>query len=185
MFFSFFTAGLVSVGLLAVTELCVADSLGAASVTADKGVVVSRIDVLPVSGALSVSDVLNLSTGLHVGDNGGTAGLKTVSLRGLGSAHTAIYLDGVRVGNVQSGQNDLGMLPLEDLSSVAVDYAQNSVIFKTARPQFDNLPVSGKVIFNAGSFGTYLPYARLNFRLSDKVSLSANGNSQCHENYSE
>ena len=173
MFFSFLTAGLIS-GLLAAAEVPVADSLGAATVTADKGVVVSRIDVLPVYGTCSVSEVLNLSSGLHVGDNGGVAGLKSVSLRGLGSAHTSIYLDGVRVGNVQSGQNDLGMLPLEDLSSAAVDYAQNSVMFKTARPVFGNSPVAGKVRFNAGSFGTYLPYARLDFRLSDRVSLSAN-----------
>ena len=156
MFFSFLTAGLIS-GLLAAAEVPVADSLGAATVTADKGVVVSRIDVLPVFGTCSVSEVLNLSSGLHVGDNGGVAGLKSVSLRGLGSAHTAIYLDGVRVGNVQSGQNDLSMLPLEDLSSAAVDYAQNSVVFKTARPVFGNSPVAGKVRFNAGSFGTYLP----------------------------
>lgn len=173
MFFSFLTAGLIS-GLLATVEIPVADSLGAATVTADKGVVVSRIDVLPVSGAFSVSEVLNLSSGLHVGDNGGIAGLKSVSLRGLGSAHTSIYLDGVRVGNIQSGQNDLGMLPLEDMSSATVDYAQNSVMFKTARPVFGNSPVAGKVRFYAGSFGTYLPYARLDFRLSDKVSLSVN-----------
>ena len=97
MFFSFLTAGIIS-GLLATVEIPVADSLGAATITADKGVVVSRIDVLPVSGTFSVSEVLNLSSGLHVGDNGGVAGLKSVSLRGLGSAHTAIYLDGVRVG---------------------------------------------------------------------------------------
>ena len=127
-----------------------------------------------MSGTFSVSEVLNLSSGLHVGDNGGVAGLKSVSLRGLGSAHTAIYLDGVRVGNVQSGQNDLGMLPLEDMSSATVDYAQNSVMFKTARPVFGNSPVAGKVRFYAGSFGTYLPYARLDFKLSDKMSLSAN-----------
>ena len=173
MFFSFLTAGLIS-GLLATEEIPVADSLGAATVTADKGVVVSRIDVLPVSGTFSVSEVLNLSSGLHVGDNGGVAGLKSVSLRGLGSAHTSIYLDGVRVGNVQSGQNDLSMLPLEDMSSATVDYAQNSVMFKTARPVFGNSPVAGKVRFYAGSFGTYLPYARLDFKLSDKMSLSAN-----------
>ena len=173
MFYSFLTAGLVS-GLLATVEIPVADSLGAATITADKGVVVSRIDVLPVSGAFSVSEVLNLSSGLHVGDNGGIAGLKSMSLRGLGSAHTSIYLDGVRVGNIQSGQNDLSMLPLEDMSSATVDYAQNSVMFKTARPVYGNSSVAGKVRFYAGSFGTYLPYARLDFRLSDKMSLSAN-----------
>ena len=183
MLFSILTAGLLLSGLSVPGNRAAAnvepmmepsDSLSAATVTADKGVIVSRVDHLSAENARTISDVLNLSSGLHVGDNGGLAGLKTVSLRGLGSAHTSIYVDGVRVGNVQSGQNDLGMLPLEDMTSVAVDYAQNSVSFRTARPQFSNLPVAGKVCFYAGSFGTYLPSARLDFRLSDRISLSAN-----------
>ena len=174
MLFSILTAGLISLGLSAGPMMEPADSLSAATVTADKGVIVSRVDHLTTEHARTISDVLNLSSGLHVGDNGGLSGLKTVSLRGLGSAHTAIYVDGVRVGNVQSGQNDLGMLPLEDMYSADVDYAQNSVSFKTARPEFGTSPVVGKVRFYAGSFGTYLPSARLDFRLSDKISLSAN-----------
>ena len=174
MLFSILSAGLISLGLSTDPMMEPADSLSAATVTADKGVIVTRVDNLTTGHAQTISDVLNLSSGLHVGDNGGLSGLKTVSLRGLGSAHTSIYLDGVRVGNVQSGQNDLGMLPLEGVYSVAVDYAQNSVLLKTARPKFDNLPFAGKVRFYAGSFGTYLPSARLDFRLSDKVSLSAN-----------
>ena len=183
MLFSILTAGLLLSGLSVPGNRAAAnvepmmepsDSLSAATVTADKGVIVSRVDHFSAENARTISDVLNLSSGLHVGDNGGLAGLKTVSLRGLGSAHTSIYVDGVRVGNVQSGQNDLGMLPLEDMTSVAVDYAQNSVSFRTARPEFGTLPVAGKVRFHAGSFGTYLPSARLDFRLSDKVSLSAN-----------
>ena len=174
MLFSILSAGLISLGLSAEPMMEPADSLSAATVTADKGVIVSRVDHLTTEHARSISDVLNLSSGLHVGDNGGLSGLKTVSLRGLGSAHTAIYVDGVRIGNVQSGQNDLGMLPLEDVYSAAVDYAQNSVSFKTARPEFGASHVAGKVRFYAGSFGTYLPSTRLDFRLSDKVSLSAN-----------
>ena len=174
MLFSILTAGLITLGLSAEPMMEPADSLSAATVTADKGVIVSRVDHLTTEHARTISDVLNLSSGLHVGDNGGLSGLKTVSLRGLGSAHTAIYVDGVRVGNVQSGQNDLGMLPLEDMHSAAVDYAQNSVSFKTARPEFGTSPVAGNVRFYAGSFGTYLPSARLDFRLSDKISLSAN-----------
>lgn len=174
MLFSVLSAGLISLGLSAEPMCAPADSLAAATVTADKGVIVSRVDLISTGQAFSISDLLNLSSGLHVGDNGGLSGLKTVSLRGLGSAHTAIYVDGVRMGNVQSGQNDLGMLPLEDLGSASVDYAQNSVSFKTVRPEFGDLPVAGKVRFYAGSFGTYLPSARLDFRLSEKLSLSAN-----------
>jgi outer membrane cobalamin receptor len=173
MLFSILSAGLISLGLSA-EPIELADSITTATVTADKGVIVSRVDYLTAEHARSISDILNLSSGLHVGDNGGLSGLKTVSLRGLGSAHTAIYVDGVRIGNVQSGQNDLGMLPLEDMYSASVDYAQNSVSFRTARPEFGALLVAGKVRLYAGSFGTYLPSARLDFRLSDNVSLSVN-----------
>ena len=52
-------------------------------------------------------------------------GLKTVSLRGMGSAHTFHLCGWVRVGNVQSGQTDLGLLGLEKFDLVKVDYAQN------------------------------------------------------------
>jgi len=168
---------LLSAGLLGLhsgIEVPVSDSLDAVVVTADRGVVVSRADTLSVRNSFTVSDVLLQSPGLHVGDNGGSAGLKTVSLRGMGSAHTAVYIDGVRVGNVQSGQSDLGMLELENYSSAVVDYAQNSISFKTARPDFGTSPVAGTVRFSAGSFGTYLPSARMDFRLSDRLSLSVN-----------
>lgn len=168
------SAGLVSGGSPAGTEVPATDSLHAVTVTADKGVVVSRKDTLSLANSLTVSDVLQLSPSLLVGDNGGPAGLKTVSLRGMGSAHTAIYVDGVRVGNVQSGQTDLGMLGIENFSSAVVDYAQNSVSFSTARPVFGAHPVSATASFLAGSFGTYMPKIRLDFRLTDRLSLSAN-----------
>ncbi len=168
------SAGLLISGLPSGSYEPVIDTLHAVTVTADKGVTVSRKDTLKVGNPISVSDVLLQSPGLHVGDNGGLAGLKTVSLRGLGSAHTSVYIDGVKVGNVQSGQNDLGMLDPENLGSVIVDYAQNSVSFNTAHPVFSDGPVAGKVRLSAGSFGTWAPSARFDFRLSEKLSLSAN-----------
>ena len=170
----FLYAGLMMFGLHPGYEEPALDTLSAVTVTAEKGVTVSRMDTLAVTNPFSVSDVLIQSPGFYVGDNGGSAGLKTVSLRGFGSAHTAIYVDGVRVGNVQSGQNDLGMIGVENLGSVVVDYAQNSVMFNTARPIFGSAPVAGNVRLSAGSFGTWQPSVRLDFRLSEKVSLSAN-----------
>lgn len=174
LFSIFFSLGLLSAGLGDDMASPVTDSLAAVTVTADKGVVISRKDTLSVSPSLTITDVLLQSPGLHVGDNGGYAGLKTVSLRGLGSAHTSLYLDGVRVGNLQSGQNDLSMIGLETCGSAVVDYAQNSISFNTLRPEFSDLPVSGSFRMAAGSFGTYRPSARLDFRLSDNLSLSAN-----------
>ena len=150
------------------------DTLQAVTVVADRGVVVSRTDTVQLRSTLDVAGTLQLFPGLYVGDYGYGAGLKSVSLRGFGSAHTAIYVDGVRVGNVQSGQNDLGMLGFENFSTAVVDYAQNSISFHTARPQFTGRPVAGRVQLYGGSFGTWLPYGRVDFRLGDKVSLSAN-----------
>ena len=173
LFSILFSAGL-SAGLPYGLEEPVCDSLHAVTVTADRGVIVSRADTLSIDYSSTLSDVLLQSPGLHLGDNGGMGGLKTVSLRGMGSAHTAIYIDGVRVGNVQSGQSDLGMLGLESYGTAVVDYAQNSVSFTTAKPVFNDDPVSGRVNFSAGSFGTYIPSARLDFRISDRLSLSAN-----------
>lgn len=175
MLLSFFLlAGLSGAGLLSGFSEPLIDSLHAVTVTADRGVIVSRADTLDVGNSISITDVLHQSTSLYVGDNGGHAGLKTVSLRGLGSAHTSVYIDGVKVGNVQSGQADIGMIGLENYESIVVDYAQNQLSFRTARPEFKELPVSGRVRMSAGSFGTYLPSARLDFRLSDHLSLSAN-----------
>ena len=150
------------------------DTLHAVTVTADKGVVISRTDTLHIQNPFDITGELQQVPGLQLGDYGGFAGLKTVSLRGMGSPHTAVYIDGVKVGNVQSGQSDMGMLDIENFSSVVVDYAQNSVSFNTARPVFSGAPVAGKVRFNAGSFGTYLPSARLDVKLSETLALSAN-----------
>ena len=141
------------------------DTLHAVTVTADKGVVISRTDTLHIQNPSDITGELQQVPGLQLGDYGGFAGLKTVSLRGMGSPHTAVYVDGVKVGNVQSGQGDMGMLDIENFSSVVVDYAQNSVSFNTARPVFGQAPVAGKVRLAAGSFGSYLPSARIELRI--------------------
>ena len=166
MFFSL----LVSASLLAAA---VPDSLQAATVVADRGLVVSRTDTLTINPLQDVTSALQQLPGLYVGDYGSLAGLKSVSLRGFGSPHTAIYIDGIRAGNVQSGQSDLGILDLQSVSSVVADYAQNSLNFLTSRPQFAGRPVSGDVRLSYGSFGTWQPYGRLNFRLGQRWSLSA------------
>lgn len=156
------------------------DTLDVATVTAEKGVTVSRRDTIMITGQTSVTDVLARIPGLQVTDMGGMAGLKTVSLRGLGTAHTSIYYDGVRIGNMQSGQGDLAMIGLEECAEAVVDYAQNSINFVSARPQFRTdgngnvRRIAGKASFKGGSFGTYLPSARLAWRISDRITMSVN-----------
>jgi len=159
-------------GLL-ITEM--PDTLQAVTVVADRGVVVSRTDTLSVNSSRTVSEFLLQSPGAYVGDYGGYAALKTVSIRGMGSPHTAIYIDGVRVGDVQSGQGNIGAFGLDSFSSAVIDYAQNSLSFTTSRPSFiENRSVGGYARFAAGSFGTYLPAARVDWKVSEKLTISAN-----------
>ena len=149
------------------------DTLQAVTIVADKGVVVSRTDTVALRTGGTAAETLLRIPGLSLSDYGGLAGLKGVSLRGLGTAHTDIYLDGVRVSNFQSGQNDLGMLPVETLGSAVVDYAQNSVSFRTARPSFGSSLFAGQVGLQAGSFGTWMPAVRFDVKASERVALSA------------
>ena len=150
------------------------DTLYTAVVTAERGISVSRADTIRIQNANSISEVLSQSSGLVLADYGGFVGLKSVNLRGLGSPHTTIRIDGIKVAGVQSGQADLGMLGIENFGATIVDYAQNSVNFVTRRPSFGSRRTSGKVAMSGGSFGTLLPYGRIDFNLSDRVTLSAN-----------
>ncbi|MCQ2182743.1 MAG: TonB-dependent receptor [Bacteroidales bacterium] len=166
----FFSTFMIAAGLLLADA---PDTLQTAVVVADKGMIVSKSDTILISNQIDVTEALSRIPASIVGDMGGAAGLKSVNLRGLGSAHTAVYVDGVRVSNVQSGQTDLGMLDVSSCSDIVVDYAQNSLSFNTSKPEFGSGNFAGSIKFRGGSFGTYEPAARLDFKLSDKVYLSA------------
>lgn len=154
------------------TLLNMSDTLETARVTADKGVIVSRTDTIRIDRSVTVSEALMKIPGTQISDLGGYSGLKTAGLRGMGTANTSIYIDGVKVGNIQSGQGDLGMTGLENVSEIIVDYAQNSISFNTVRPSASRT-VGGRASLEAGSFGTWLPYAGIYWNASDKVALSA------------
>ena len=152
-----------------------ADTLEVAVVTAERGMIVSRTDSVSLDGLTDAGAALNNIPGLTVTDMGGQAGLKTVSLRGMGTSHTAIYIDGIRIGNLQNGQSDLGMLAMEDFRTAVIDYAQNSINFITAVPRTgSDRKVTAEIAFKGGSFGTYLPYASLGWRVSDRISMRVN-----------
>ena len=152
-----------------------ADTLEVATVTAERGMIVSRTDSVSLKGLADAGAALTKIPGLTLTDMGGQAGLKTVSLRGMGTSHTAIYIDGIRIGNLQSGQSDLGMHEMQDFRTALIDYAQNSINFITERPQtYSGRKLTADITFKSGSFGTYLPYANLGWRISDRISMRVN-----------
>lgn len=66
-----------------------------------------QIENLPT---LQLSDALKYMSGVVVKDYGGTGGMKTISVRGLGAQHTGVAYDGIALTDCQTGQIDLGRI---------------------------------------------------------------------------
>ena len=113
----------------------------------------------------SVADALKYIAGVQIKDYGGLGGQKTINVRSLGSQHVGVYLDGVRITNVQNGTVDLGKFSLSTLESVSLynankaealmtasEYASASTVYlRTRRPQATSATISQ----SAGSFHLY------------------------------
>ena len=144
------------------------------------------IEALP---AIQVSDVLKHLSGVSIKDYGGIGGLKTVSVRSLGAAHTAVSYDGITVADGQNGQIDISRFSLDNVNSIELSNGQGDNIFvparsmasaavlsiQTTKPTFNkNQKVTGSVSFRGGSFTTLNPAFFLAASLSKKLSLSVN-----------
>ncbi len=140
--------------------------------------------------ALNVSDAVKHFSGVSIKDYGGIGGLKTISVRSLGSSHTAVSYNGISVTDVQSGQIDIGRFSLDNVESISLITGQNDQIFVTARemssasalnivtvsPSFkDDEKINGKVSLKGGSFGLINPAFNTNIKLSEKLSANFNG----------
>ena len=144
----------------------ITDTLSPVSIIAEKGITVSRTDTLTLHNEGQLSDLLFSIPGAVINDNGGISGLKSISFRGMGSAHTSIFVDGVRVSNLQSGQADLSFLDLNQFAAAHVDFAQNSVELSSSKPQLSSKKAGGRAHIEGGSFGTWLPSAQIDFRIN-------------------
>lgn len=143
-------------------------------------------------GALQLSDAVKMFSGVVIKDYGGIGGLKTISVRSLGAAHTGVVYDGVPVTDAQTGQIDLGRYSLDNVEAVSLASGQDDDIFRTARqyasasvlsittsqPVFDGKPVNVAVAVKAGSFGMASPAFRLEGRINDRLAMSLSGDWQ-------
>ena len=147
---------------------------------------------------LQVSDAVKYFSGVSVKDYGGIGGLKTVAVRSLGAAHTAVSYDGIPISDVQTGQIDIGRFSLDNVDMLSLNNGQSDNIFQPARlfasasvlnirtlcPQFEaGKSLKGKISLKAGSFGLINPAFRVQTRINRIFStslsgewLSANGN---------
>lgn len=108
------------------------DTLGVATVVAlrpaaalHSAAPVQRLDTTAMRrrGITDIGDALRRFAGVNLRDYGGAGGLKSVSVRGLGASHTAVFYDGLPVSDAQGGQIDLGRFSTDRLAAIGVEVA--------------------------------------------------------------
>ena len=162
-----------------------ADSLRASRVTA--AIEIAKPSASLAGPRLRASENLPAAirefSGLQLRDYGGAGGLKTINVRSLGSAHTAIFLDGVPIDNAQNAQVDLGRIPVDGLGRVELFQGQRSQLLQSAREygSASSLHLTSalpdpvgrhgfKVRLRGGAFGTVSPSASWESRWSPVLS---------------
>lgn len=138
--------------------------------------------------SLSVADAIRYFSGVQLKDYGGVGGIKTINVRSLGSAHTAVFYDGMTVGNAQNAQVDLSKYSLDNIEAIELYNGQKSSIFQPARgffssnslylrsktPSFKNDEKRHiRAAFKTGSFGLVNPSILYQQRITSDLSLSA------------
>ena len=183
---------------LLVSLLCVAhvgDTLDVATVSVHRNAAAAALAPVQTMhevemerlGTVGLYEVLNRFSGVNVKDYGGVGGLKTVSVRNMGAAHTSIVYDGVVISDAQNGQVDISRFNLDDISAVSMSIGVEDDVFCSARhltsagvlrletlwPSFSlgSTEVNARMTF--GSFNTYNPYISLRRRFNAKYSLRA------------
>lgn len=132
----------------------------------------------------SITDVGNAVKrlpGVNLRDYGGAGGLKTVSVRGLGAAHTAVVYDGVTLSDARNGEIDLSRYSIDNLSNITLRVGDNDDIFQPARSSasaaslfFTTAPATGDDSLHltakarAGSFGYASPYIKVTKGFGEK-----------------
>ena len=139
--------------------------------------------------ALSVADAIRYFSGVQLKDYGGIGGLKTINVRSMGSNHTAVFYDGIQLGNAQNGQVDLGKYSLDNLEEISLYSGQksellmpakafasaSSLYLKSLTPTFQaNHNKNFRLSLKSGSFGLVNPSFTYNQRLTDRLSVSLN-----------
>jgi vitamin B12 transporter len=144
-------------------------------------------ETLQQLNAPSVGDAARYFSGVQVKDYGGVGGLKTVSVRSLGAAHTGILYDGVPVSDVQTGQIDLSRYSTTFVQSIDLQQAQLQQLLQPARAYSYGavLAINTPAMYvntlaerqwrgglKAGSFGLWQPYGGIQLPLAKKMSIN-------------
>lgn len=141
--------------------------------------------------ANDVGDILQKLEGVNLKSYGGLGGMKTISVRSLGSQHSAIVVDGFSVQNSQTGQVNLAQLQTNNLELISLgvgdqvgylipvssQIAGNNVLLETFEMSFPNYNDSLQIRSSArmGSFGQLNAYVAAKVKIK-KGFVSGFGN---------
>ncbi len=146
----------------------------------------ARLNVFDISSAL------RRLPGVTLRDYGGAGGMKTISVRGMGSQHTGVTLNGLLIPDIQTGQIDLQQFQLSEIASLSISTNGLSDIFQPAR-NFSKTavlaietqqPEGGNVTFNIGSWGLWSPSAYYSHAIKQTTITLQGGYQQANNNYS-
>lgn len=145
-------------------------------------------DQINATPSQSVGEASKYFPGVLVKDYGGLGGLKTVSVRGLGAEHTAVFWDGIAVSAAQSGQVDLGKTPVVGLKQIklvkalssdplasASAYASPANIELTSALEVDSATLKGTIGLQYGSYDYWQGQVHLLYQVSDNTVVGFNG----------
>lgn len=142
------------------------------------------------TGVTDISDALKRLPGVNLRDYGGSGGMKTVSVRGLGTQHTGVLYDGVALGDARGGQIDLSRYSLDNLSSLTLNIGDADDIYIPARSLASAATLSVNTLRNpdlmsrhpeisvrlrAASFMTLNPYVRIGLSNGENLGMSLAG----------
>lgn len=114
-------------------------------------------------GITSLSDALRRLPGVTLRDYGGAGGLKTVSVRGMGSSHSQIMVDGLPVSNGLQGSVDLSRYALDELSGLSLSIADAPLLLTPVRSmaastlELKSTESSGFLRLMGGSWNNWSP----------------------------
>lgn len=135
----------------------------------------------------SVAEAVKTFSGVSLRDYGGMGGLKTVMIRSLGANHTGVFVDGMPVTDIASGQIDLGKLPLEGLEEISLSIGNSGtqplparafasagmINLQSIKPDFEHQKLHGNLKLKVGSFGLINPSLNLSYKTGEKSWIDA------------
>lgn len=144
-------------------------------------------------GIQTLTDALKHLSGITVRDYGGAGGMKTVSVRGIGSKHTGVVYDGIALTDTQTGAIDLGKFGLDNIGALALVIGDGDDIFLPARSAasaatlrlstlYSDRPLTLRLRTTLASWQTVNPSLFVGTKVNDRLNLNLMGEFQHSKN---